>query len=129
MATERRSKILQQGPEAGLFASMAFLERNSGLTVCTDPLEKDTLAWVNVSNFKKSYLRFKGRFTSPVAISMSTIFVISTAACSGHLREERISKFRHTLLSKHNVFRSQHENAGNWKTSITSSLVWFAAVL
>lgn len=35
----------------------------------------------------RSYLRFAGRLTSPVIMSMFTNLVISIAGCSGHLRE------------------------------------------
>ena len=83
MAT-RESKIIH--PQAGLSASMHVLERNSDFTVFTDPLEKvHWHGWMFQTSM--SYLRFEGRFTSPVAISISTILVISVAGWSGHLQE------------------------------------------
>ena len=94
---------------------------------CTDPLEK--VHWRN--DVSTSYLRFEGRLTSPVAISTSTILVISIAGCSGQLRE-RISKFNaQSPTANLQLFWGclQHEKTRYWKTSITSQTVQFTRVL
>ena len=91
---------------------MDVLEQNFGFTQFTLTRQKST-SFDNI--FPKSYLRFGGRLTSPVTISMSTNFVISIADCSGHLSE---NIKRYILHDDANVFAYNIKMRGigkHWK--------------